>query len=354
MASPLEARLRALIEANGPLRLDAYMALALMDPEHGYYATRDPFGEAGDFVTAPEISQMFGEILGAWLINAWDRSSRPSPVHLVELGPGRGTLMADIARVARRLPHFRRAARLHLIETSGTLRERQRAALRDVPMPIDWHDDLGDVPEEPVLLVANEFFDALPIRQFQKTPDGWRERHIGLDDGGDLAFGLGPGAPAGPRPEASPGDLLEICEPAQAITAGIARRIARDGGAALIVDYGHAASGVGETLQAVRAHAFVDPLREPGEADLTAHVDFGALARTVRGAGAAVLGPMPQGEFLLTLGLLERAGRLGADKDEAEREALRSAVERLAGSGQMGQLFKVMAIVTRDVSLPPF
>jgi SAM-dependent MidA family methyltransferase len=348
--TPLAGKLKRLIEAHGPVSLAEYMAHCLGDPEHGYYTTRDPFGAAGDFTTAPEVSQMFGEIVGAWLAHAWASCGAPSPVRLVELGPGRGTLMADLLRVMSRVPDLAGAAIIHLVETSPVLREAQQRALSG--HDVHWHASLAEVPPGALLLVANEFFDALPIRQFVRSEGVWRERAVGLIDG-ELAFGLGPGQlPEGPP--APDGAIFEISPAADGIFAAIAHRIAEHGGAALVIDYGHAMSGPGETLQAVRRHAFADPLDAPGEADLTAHVDFAALGRSARAAGAAVHGPMPQGDFLLSLGLLERAGRLGAAANEPERQAIRAAVERLANPDQMGTLFKVMALSRPGVSLPPF
>ena len=351
--TPLAAKLKRLIEANGPMSIAEYMAHCLGDPEHGYYMTRDPLGAAGDFTTAPEVSQMFGEIVAAWLIDAWRRAGAPSPVRLVELGPGRGTLMADILRVAARVPDFSVALAVHLVETSPVLREKQAATLSRSGHAPHWHATLGDVPEGPLVLVANEFFDALPIRQFVRLDGMWRERAIGLDEAGRLAFGIGPGR-LDRGPEAPEGAILEVSPARDALAAEIARRVVAFGGAALIIDYGHAETAPGDTLQAMRGHAFADPLAAPGEADLTAHVDFAALARRARAEGAAVHGPITQGEYLLALGLLERAGRLGADKSEAEQEALRAAVERLAGPAQMGTLFKVLAITRPGVAPPPF
>jgi SAM-dependent MidA family methyltransferase len=348
----LAATIRRIIEADGPISLAAYMAHCLGDPERGYYMTRDPLGAAGDFVTAPEVSQMFGEIVGAWLVHAWELAPAPR-IRLVELGPGRGTLMADVLRVAARHPHFCAAVSIHLVETSPVLRAKQAKILaRSEHAPV-WHDRFADVPDGPVLLVANEFFDALPIRQFVRTEGAWRERVVGLDAAGQLSFGIGPGlfaeAPAAPE-----GAVLEVAPAGEALAGEIAGRIAADGGAALIVDYGYATGGLGETLQAVRRHAFVDPLAAPGEADLTAHVDFAALARQAEAAGAAVHGPIAQGEFLLSLGLRERAQRLGAAADAFTRESIRAAVERLAGAEGMGELFKVLALTRPGVTPPPF
>jgi SAM-dependent MidA family methyltransferase len=348
--TPLARKLRRLIEANGPVTVAEFMAHCLGDSQHGYYTTRDPFGAAGDFITAPEVSQMFGEIVGAWLVHAWRLCGAATPARLVELGPGRGTLMADILRVAGKAPDFRHAISLHLVETSPTLRVRQAEVL--AAHDAEWHASFGEVPEGPLFLVANEFFDALPVRQFVRAEGLWRERVVGLAEG-QLAFGLGPGVLAD-GPDAPEGAIFEVSPAADALIGKIARRIVEENGAALIIDYGHTESAIGETLQAVRGHAYADPLDAPGEADLTAHVDFAALARRARAEGAAVHGPITQGEFLLKLGLLERAGSLGADADEAARASLRAAVERLAGPGEMGTLFKAIAITRPGVTPPPF
>jgi SAM-dependent MidA family methyltransferase len=329
-----------------------YMAHCLGDSEYGYYATRDPFGAAGDFITAPEVSQMFGEIVAAWLIEAWRRSGAPTPVNLVELGPGRGTLMADLLRVAAGVRDFSRSASIHLVETSPVLKERQAETLKSAGAEANWHISLQDVPDGPILLVANEFFDALPIRQFVRL-DIWRERVVGLDARERLSFGIGPGV-LDDGPEAPPGSIFEVRPAAEALVAELAERIVTRGGAALIIDYGHAETAPSETLQALRSHAFADPLTEPGRADLTAHVDFAALMREAERAGAASHGPMPQGEFLTALGLIQRAERLGADADAAARDALQAAVERLAGPEEMGALFKVLALTPPGIAAPPF
>ncbi len=350
--TPLAAKLTRLIRANGPITVADYMAICLGDPAHGYYATRDPLGAAGDFTTAPEISQLFGEIVGAWLAHTWRLAGAPAAVRLVELGPGRGTLTADILRVFARVPGLA-AAPVHLVETSPVLGARQRETLSGHAGRIAWHDRLEAVPEGPTLLVANEFFDALPIRQFVREREAWRERMVGLDEAGRLAFGIGPGTIETPL-AAPDGAILEFSPAATAVMQAVAERIARHGSAALVVDYGHAATAPGDTLQAVRSHAYADPLDAPGDADLTAHVDFQALAAAAQAGGAAFHGPVTQGRFLLDLGLLERAGQLGAAQDEAAREAIRAAVERLAGADAMGELFKVMAVTPHGVAPPPF
>ncbi|MEZ5838908.1 MAG: class I SAM-dependent methyltransferase [Hyphomicrobiales bacterium] len=357
--NPLGSRIAERIRLSGPLSVADFMAVCLGDPEHGYYMHRDPLGLSGDFVTAPEVSQMFGELIGLWAIEVWERAGRPKPFALVELGPGRGTLMRDALRAARIRPEFLAAARLHLVEMSPVLRARQREQLATVGQVPTWHDRLATVPRMPLLLIANEFFDALPIRQFVRTASGWRERVVGLDADGNLAFGIGPGGlldaevPAAVA-NAGEGALLEVSPASTAIMAEIAHRIREHGTAALVIDYGYARTGIGDTLQSVRRHAYVDPLADPGEVDLTAHVNFEVLARTARSEGVAVAGPMEQGEFLLRLGLVERAGRLGAGRPTPVQDEIRAAVERLAGPVEMGSLFKVLAITAPGLKPPPF
>ncbi|WP_026380962.1 class I SAM-dependent methyltransferase [Afifella pfennigii] len=352
--SRLEARLKQLIGANGPMSIAAWMAHCLADEAAGYYRSGAPIGAGGDFITAPEVSQMFGEIIGAWLIERWRAEGAAEAVNLVELGPGRGTLMADILRVARLDPHFAAAISVHLVESSQTLRKAQRAALADFAGPKDWHENIDTVPGGPTFLVANEFFDALPMRQFVFCDGDWAERVIGINAKGEFAFGLGPGRPERAPQGAAHGDVFEERPAAAAIAGEIAARIAEAGGAALFVDYGHAEPGFGDTLQAVRRHQFADPLQAPGEMDLTAHVDFAALAEAAEAAGAAAHGPMFQGEFLLRLGLAERAGQLGAGRNQADQESLRADVVRLAAPEEMGTLFKVLALTRPGAAPPPF
>ncbi|SMF46181.1 NADH dehydrogenase [ubiquinone] 1 alpha subcomplex assembly factor 7 [Tistlia consotensis] len=352
MSSPLLALLAARIRAQGPLSLAEYMAVALGHPRHGYYATRDPL--ARDFTTAPEISQMFGELLGLWLVERWQALGSPPAVRLVELGPGRGTLMADLLRAARLVPGFLTAAELHLVETSPVLRERQRQALAG--QAVQWQERFEQVPDGPLLLVANELFDALPIRQFQRTARGWAERQIGLSaDGGGLAWGLGPELPEAALPglpAAGPGEIAEVSPAGQRLAASIGERLARQGGAALILDYGYAPSQAGDTLQALRGARPADPLDAPGEADLTAHVDFAALAAAAGAAGARAWGPVGQGAFLEALGIRERAAILQRGADEGRRAEIAAALARLTAPKQMGHLFKALALTGPDAPAP--
>ena len=348
--TPLARLLARRIALAGPLTVAEFMAEALGHPVHGYYKHRDPFGMAGDFTTAPEISQMFGELIGLWCLEVWREMGAPNPVLLVELGPGRGTLMADALRAARIRPAFCEAVRLHLVETSPALRQRQADAL-SAYKPV-WLESLAELPPGPLLLVANEFFDALPVHQFVLGPEGWRERVVALD-GERLVF-----ATAQPGPSLAllsqrqrEGPAAEVSPAALGLMGEIAGRLATHGGAALIVDYGSSQSRPGESLQAVRRHRPVDPLAEPGEADLTAHVDFETLARAAREAGATVHGPLPQGEFLLRLGVTARAESLIARATPEQARAIEAARRRLLDAREMGTLFK--ALVLTGPSLPP-
>ena len=324
-----------------PERLDRFMARA----NQTYYATRDPFA---DFTTSPEISQAFGEILGAWAVVVWQSMGRPDPVILAEAGPGRGTLMADALRLVGRVaPDFAAALRLHLLETSPRLRRVQQAALpgrRAV-----WHDDVATLPDGPLILLANEFLDALPIRQFRRTASGWLEHHVA--PGGSIWRDAGPPpGPAGSRavPE---GGCIESCAAALAFVAWLGERLHAQGGAALLLDYGPGEPGHGDTLQALRDGAFCDPLEQPGAADLTAHVDFPALREAAR--GARVHGPVPQGRFLAALGLFERTQRLARAQQPGQGGGLVAAAHRLADPARMGTLFKAMALCHPSLAAPP-
>lgn len=309
-----------------------------------YYATRDPLGVAGDFTTAPEISQMFGELIGLWLADLWLRSGSPSTAHYVELGPGRGTLAADALR-AMRAVHFEPP--VHFVETSPTLRAMQaeRAA------GARWHDGIDTLPDHgPLLIVANEFFDALPVRQLVRTADGWRERVVIVEDDRFVAV-PGPLPMDAAVPEvlrgAHEGAIFESSPAATAIAADIAARVADQGGAAILIDYGYSGPAIGDTLQAVKAHQFADPFADPGERDLTAHVDFAMLAEEGRGAGLRVFGPTPQGDWLRGLGIAARAAALAKAAPE-RAEQIVAARDRLANPAQMGQLFKALAFVAAD------
>ncbi len=347
--TPLEKLIRELIVSEGPLPLDRYMSLCLGHPEHGYYMARNPFGETGDFVTAPEVSQIFGELIGVWCIAAWTAMGQPSTFHLVELGPGRGTLMKDMLRTARRAaPQFAEAALLHLVETSPVLRQMQREMLG---VDAIWHDRLADVPEGPLIVIANEFFDAIPIRQFEKRDDRWHERVVGLKDDG-LVLGL---IAADLGPQGAEGDIVEFAPARSAIAREIGERLSRQPGASLIIDYGHLASALGDTLQAMRRHGFVSILESPGHCDLTSHVDFEALGKALTDGGAAAMPGLTQRGFLLAMGLEQRTAMLAAKSDARTRAMLERQMTRLAGESQMGNLFKVLAAVSPGLATPyPF
>jgi SAM-dependent MidA family methyltransferase len=348
----LERIIRARIAQSGPMRLSDYMALCLGHPVHGYYTGRDPLGAAGDFTTAPEISQMFGELLGLWLAQAWMDMGAPGRVVLAEPGPGRGTLMADILRVGGAVPGFLAAVgRPVLVEISPVLRARQAEALAGHD-PV-WLDRVEDIPDgAPLLLVANEFFDALPIRQLERRRARWRERMVTVADGA-LALATGPDMPW--DEDAPEGALREVSTASEAIAGWIGARLAAHGGAALIVDYGYDAPPTlgGDTFQALRGHAFADPFEAPGEADLTAHVHFGALAQAVRGGGATAWPLLSQGALLEILGLSARALALLRGAPDADAEAIVAAHRRLAHPDEMGTLFKALALTGPGAPPPP-
>jgi NADH dehydrogenase [ubiquinone] 1 alpha subcomplex assembly factor 7 len=343
----------ARIASEGPMSIAEYMATCLLHPDHGYYTTRTALGHAGDFTTAPEISQMFGELIGAWIAEIWTGQGAPAPFVLAELGPGRGTLMADLLRVISRLPGMRDAARVHLVEASPAMRDRQAATLTGIP--VTWHDTISTLPDSPLFLIANEFFDALPVRQFVRQGPGWSERMIGLAQG-ELMFGLSPAAPVAALvhrlSDTGDGDIVELCPASPAITSEIARRIARFGGAALVIDYGDGPSR-GDTFQALRNHLPADPLTDPGMADLTAHVDFHALARAFRDGGAAVTAMIPQGVFLERLGITARARTLAGSLSGAALDSHIAAHRRLTHADEMGRLFKVIACHPPSSPTPP-
>jgi len=350
----LKSRIASLIAAQGPIGVAQYMTMALHDPEGGYYATRDPFGRRGDFITAPEISQMFGEMLGLWLAQAWEEQGSPMPPVLMELGPGRGTLMADMLRALKAAPDFRKDLDVVLVEASAHLRCQQEETLKDSGVRITWRQQFEAEAGRPLFLVANEFFDALPIRQYVKTQRGWCERMV-TAKGEALDFALAPApVPSALIPEsragAPEGAVYETAPAGIALSEAIAGHIAAHGGAALLIDYGYDRisdsknSAHGETLQAVRGHAFAPILEAPGEADLSAHVDFTALAEAGRRGGAGVHGPLGQGALLAALGIAARAEALAA-RNPASLPALTAALARLTEPAAMGTLFKAMAFL---------
>jgi len=361
-STPLAEKIKTLIRANGPISVTDYFALCLADPEYGYYRTREPFGRHGDFTTAPEISQLFGEMIGVFVVHAWQRHGTPAAVRLVEIGPGRGTMMADMLRVIKRIaPTLFENMGVHLVETSERLRGVQRITLEAYSTKISWHDSFEEVPEGFTLIAANELFDAIPIRQFVRTPTGFRERLVGLDAEDELTFAAGvatldPALLPSPLSTIPEGTIFEVAPARQAVMQTLCERLRTSGGTAVIIDYGHMVSGFGDTLQAVRNHDFDPPLANPGEADLTSHVDFEDLAKVAVSMGVHLNGGLHQGDFLFGLGLAERAAALSKDKDQAEQRLISAAVDRLAGegAGKMGELFKVIAVSSPALNLMPF
>lgn len=352
--------LRERILAEGPLTVAAFMSEALGHERFGYYRTRQPLGAAGDFVTAPEISQIFGELVGLWCADVWYRLGAPDPLALVELGPGQGTMLADgLAAVSQVAPAFAAAVELHLVEASPVLRQRQAQTIAALPLarPPQWHEAFDQVPALPFIIIANEFFDALPIHQYIRSDEAWRQRRIGLSDAGDgFVFVDGEAAPdVVPEDlvQAPEGSLFERCFAGEALARAIGGRIAAHGGGALLIDYGHAKSDLGESLQGVAGHRYAPALDRPGEIDLSHHVDFAALTRAAEAGGAQAHGSVPQGLFLGRLGIAERAERLSLGRSGEDADRIASAVRRLVHPGRMGLLFRVLALTAPDQPPPP-
>jgi SAM-dependent MidA family methyltransferase len=352
----LARRIARMIEMDGPISVGAFMMLALHDREMGFYATRDSIGAEGAFVTAPEISQVFGELIGLWCAACWRDQGSPAATLLVDLGPGRGTLAADMLRAIRRTPGFLKGLEVVLVEASAKLESVQRERLADAPVPVRWMRRWDDIEtDRPLFVIANEFFDALPVRQFVMTERGWCERMV-TSQSDALTFALSPEAIRLPlnldRRDAALGAAYEICPAAASLAEDIGRTIAANGGAGLIIDYGYEQRGFGDTLQAVRSHAYDDALAAPGEADVSAHVDFSALAHVIRRSGARAHGPVPQSSFLRDLGIETRGQQLARGNPDHAAE-IEAAIARLIGAQAMGKLFKVMSIVPPDASVPP-
>ena len=351
--SPLEQLIRRRIELSGPISVADFMALAMNCPEHGYYANAAPPGRKGDFTTSPEISQVFGELIGLWAGVAWQQMGSPRPVLFVEFGPGRGTMMRDMLRSARLVDGFRDSLEVHVVETSSALKQVQRQTLAEER--ISWHASVDDLPDFPAIMVANEFLDALPMRQLVRTVDGWKERRVEntvtgfrfvLEAREDAAVLVPPRLR-----DAEPGAIFEVAEGARGFAIGVARHITSTGGTALLIDYGHDSSALGETLQAVQHHASTDVLENAGEADLSAHVDFEQLEEELRFKGATPYGPVSQRQFLRRLGIEERTEALAAAAPLRAAE-IRAATKRLIDPRQMGTLFKVLAATAPGAAAP--
>ncbi|HKU93974.1 MAG TPA: SAM-dependent methyltransferase [Vineibacter sp.] len=358
MSTALADRLRRRIALTGPITIADFMVEALAHPTLGYYRRARAVGADGDFVTAPEISQMFGELIGAWLAERWMAIGQPGRVRLVELGPGRGTLLADALRATRGVPGFHAALQLHLVEIDDTLRVLQQAALANAATTVQWHARFEDVPDDaPLLLVANEFLDALPVRQLVRAASGWRERMIGLAEDETFAFAVAPGPSplsrlldATAEAHAPDGAVIEVSPASLSLTQAVAQRLVRHRGAALIVDYGYDRGSHGDTLQALYRHTKIGIFDRIGDSDLTTHVDFAALARTALQAGAAVDGPVGQGDFLSALGIAQRAQALLARATPQQATAIDDGMARLIAPDRMGTLFRVLAV--RDPVTP--
>ena len=344
--------LRRRIDSEGPISVYDYMQTCLADPASGYYISRQPIGKTGDFITAPEISQIFGELLGLWAVGVWQSMGEPDNIVLAELGPGRGTLMADALRAIKSVPQLKKRISIALIETSPVLREAQADALGS--FDVGWFDAIEEVPDAPLILLANEFLDALPIRQYVHRDDGWHERCVGINQGVFAIVDADKPSGLDLPPELAVSEAGVIFETRPGVANLIEALAARTKPvAALFVDYGHAQTGFGDTLQAVRGHGFADPLGAPGEADLSAHVDFAGLGRQALAAGLKSFGPLPQGEFLLKLGLGMRRDRLLEQANLEQRQAIITGVDRLTDPKIMGDLFKALAITSETVPPPP-
>ncbi len=353
--SPLTEIIRVRINADGPISIADYMAVALGHPEHGYYRKQDPFGARGDFITAPEISQIFGEMIGVWCAEVW-RQLGGGPMNLVELGPGRGTLMHDLLRATKKVPEFHNSITIHMVETSPVLANAQYTQLRYEHPRIEWLDSFAQLDDGPAIIVANEFFDALPIKQFVMTDDGVHERRIGWDEKESaFYFTLGPKSLqlAKSGQVIPPGTVMEQSPESRNLMRAITARITGQGGAALIIDYGYLGEAHRDTLQAVKNHTFHSVLKDPGDADITAHVDFTALMDIATDSGGYVYGLANQGEFLQRLGADLRCEMLLRQASAEQKEAIASGLKRLTSPQEMGELFKVMAVVADPRIEPP-
>jgi NADH dehydrogenase [ubiquinone] 1 alpha subcomplex assembly factor 7 len=339
----LGAILKTRIEDDGPISVHDYMETALTHPEFGYYNRAEPFGVKGDFITAPETSQMFGELIGLWCVDAWSKLGAPNTFNLIELGPGNGTLMADALRSAQLVPEFGQAAKIHLVENSERLKTLQAAALSDYD--VAWYADIPRFGDIPTLLVANEFFDALPIHQYIYSDDQWWKRFITCkEDQFEFTLDETPtNIPDAPAPVSS-GDILETCPLAETYLTRIYEQLALHNGAALIIDYGAIETILGDSFQAVKGHSYTNPLSNPGESDLTAHVKFKKLEEIAKKHNLQIQGPTTQGRFLERLGIEARASMLGRKATSNQKQQILASLKRLTSAEEMGTLFKAFAV----------
>jgi NADH dehydrogenase [ubiquinone] 1 alpha subcomplex assembly factor 7 len=356
--SSLATRLKQRIAAEGPISVEAFMEACLLDAAVGAYTARQPIGAKGDFITAPEISQIFGELIGLWAVAVWQGMGEPDAVTIVELGPGRGTLLADALRAGRVSSEFLEGLSVALVERSPVLAAAQRETLRGAKPSIGWYATLDEIPRGPLIVIANEFVDALPIRQFVRRGGAWHERLVTNSPEGFAFTESSSAAGADDAPDehgrtAPQGAVAETRPTALKLLRELANRAAEAPLAALIIDYGHDESGYGDTLQAVRAHRYADPLETPGEVDLSAHVDFAALKRSAEALGLKAYGPLSQGAFLLKLGLGPRRDQLLESATEPQKEAIISGAARLADPRKMGVLFKVLVLTSAGLQAPP-
>ena len=347
---PLKNKIFKEINVRGPISIERYMEMALFDRELGYYNRANPIGSKGAFITAPEITQVFGELIGLFMAQYWIDCGQFKPFTLLELGPGKGTLMSDLLRSSRIVPGYLDSCNLHLLEKSHSLKEQQMKNLQDANPT--WLDSLDELPDQPVIALANEFFDAIPIRQFIRGKQYWHERLVGKS-GDDLQFELSPEFDFRPLEarlkDTREGDTVEVRLGTLDFTVGIVDKIKKHGGIFLIIDYGENHS-FGDTFQALEANKYADPLENPGSADLTSHVDFGALIWNIEGVSISPL--LRQGKFLQNLGIMERSHVLAKSLAGEELEAHRKAIDRLISPHQMGDLFKVMAIYANRQPMP--
>ncbi|MEE2999331.1 MAG: SAM-dependent methyltransferase [Pseudomonadota bacterium] len=356
--SKLLNHIKSRILAEGPLSVADYMDEALFNPEYGYYMVGDPLGKKGDFVTAPEISQMFGELIGLWCLDIWKKMGSPVKINLVELGPGRGTLLVDSLRAISNFQPFISAINIHIVETSPNLIKRQKRNLKALGYDIEWHDNFQDVPKGPLIIIANELFDVLPIRQFVKSANGWVERRVGCNGLGELAW-VSDQSRLISRNLVPPnlartklGSIFELTQSGIDLISNITKSIVKFGGAALVIDYGHIKSAVGDTLQAVKNHSYSNILGDPGKADISAHVDFECLAKKAIAMGGVICGPVTQRDFLLSLGIEVRATQLKNFASTRQKSDVLMGLNRLIGADEMGNLFKVMAVIHPDQKFP--